>query len=766
VAARERAVAALAEGDLAARAAGDGLAAAQATAASLQARLDEATRAVEAAEGGAFSRAARARGGRSLADGLIVDPSMRAAVDAALSGIGRAQVLPRRAIPEVAAERGTVVAAEAIASPGTLNANEAAFVDRVRSRGGGRLVDAVRRDDTGAATRLLSRAVWLPDAAASLDAQPDLPPGWVAVARDGALVVGQIAVWLRPDSRALNVQADVDRVVADVRAAAEAVTAATDARAKAAAVAEAARNDVARARESEAGAASARRRAEELDRSAANAAESAGRESAWLAAQAAHLESEATRLKAALPAEEEPVAEAARSAGTAATAEDAAGAAAERQLADLQRRRRELSDEVEAARARRRDSERRRAQADAAVGLAERQLEAAARTAADLAEREGRLAVERDEVVRLLAGAEHDVATAEALLAAIVADAAGERERLREAESSVSAARERLRIAQERARLDEREDVEARLALESLREQLLVELAGLGTVALRHLGVTPSTIRPDDAAEPEREPATEDIDPDDLERALATATETWLASPPPGEPPGAGRLASLRRRFHDLGAVNPFAADEYAEVKARLDGLETQRADLQAAIDHTRDLIRELDTMIGDQFRRTFAALERAFDARFQQLFGGGYARLALTDPQDLAATGIEITARPPGKKPQALAMLSGGERALTAVALLFAMLEVRPVPFCVLDEVDAALDEANIGRFTDALRELSSSTQCIVITHNRGTIETADALYGVTVGEDSVSRVISLRLDEATALAERATEPVAAAAG
>ena len=100
--------------------------------------------------------------------------------------------------------------------------------------------------------------------------------------------------------------------------------------------------------------------------------------------------------------------------------------------------------------------------------------------------------------------------------------------------------------------------------------------------------------------------------------------------------------------------------------------------------------------------------------------------------------------------------MLSGGERALTAVALLFAMLEVRPVPFCVLDEVDAALDEANIGRFTDALRELARTTQCIVITHNRGTIETADALYGVTVGDDSVSRVISLRLDEATALADR----------
>ena len=142
-----------------------------------------------------------------------------------------------------------------------------------------------------------------------------------------------------------------------------------------------------------------------------------------------------------------------------------------------------------------------------------------------------------------------------------------------------------------------------------------------------------------------------------------------------------------------------------------------------------------------------------AFDARFQQLFGGGYAKLSLTDPSDLAATGIEIIARPPGKKPQALAMLSGGERALTAVALLFAMLEVGRCPFCVLDEVDAALDEANVGRFAEALRGLAEQTQFIVITHNRGTIEAADALYGVTVGDDSVSRVISLRLDEAQAM-------------
>jgi chromosome segregation protein len=228
--------------------------------------------------------------------------------------------------------------------------------------------------------------------------------------------------------------------------------------------------------------------------------------------------------------------------------------------------------------------------------------------------------------------------------------------------------------------------------------------------------------------------------------------------------PSPGRLGQLRRRFHELGAANPYAVEEYAELKTRLESLETQGTDLRSAIASTRELIGELDLMIATQFRTTFAALETAFERRFEQLFGGGFAKLSLTDPSDLGSTGVEIVARPPGKKPQALAMLSGGERALTAVALLFAMLEVRPVPFCVLDEVDAALDEANIGRFAEALRSLADRTQFIVITHNRGTIEAADALYGVTVGDDSVSRVISLRLDEAQALAsERRGELTAA---
>ena len=289
---------------------------------------------------------------------------------------------------------------------------------------------------------------------------------------------------------------------------------------------------------------------------------------------------------------------------------------------------------------------------------------------------------------------------------------------------------------------------------------MLVELAGLGELGLRSLRQEVPGGVFQDAFDRRGEPDGEDDDgigdPAALEAALALVVPRWEGEQPRAEPPSATRLATLRRRYHELGAANPFAVNEYEELKARVDSLESQREDLSTAIDRTRTLISDLSALISDRFQATFRALETAFDTRFRQLFGGGFARLALTEPEDLSSTGVEIVARPPGKKTQALAMLSGGERALTAVALLFAMLEVRPVPFCVLDEVDAALDEANIGRFTDALRSLAEGTQFIVITHNRGTIEVADALYGVTVGDDSVSRVISLRLDEATALARQ----------
>jgi chromosome segregation protein len=636
------------------------------------------------------------------------------------------------------------------------------FVAEVRARGGGWLRDAVRRDDAGAVTALLARAVWLPDAQGCVELQSTLLPGWVAVARDGSVVVGELATWVRPEGRGLHLRADADRLAHEASAATTQAEAAEAAAAAANAAAGAARAALANAREREGQAAAATRRAAEIDRAATARAETTNRDASWLAAQAMRLQAEAARLRAAIPPD--PAASRAPDASPDGTIERdpddsarAAASAADRRRADLGERRAAVAAELDRVRMARAGYERRRAQAEAAIALAERQLAAGARVAAELAEREARFGLDREDVQAALADAARGVTGAEETLAAVTRGAAEERERLRVAEAAAAAGREQVRITGERARLAERDEVGARLALESLREQVVVELAGLGSTALLHLRGTPAASAPmlSSVDVPATEPPL-DIEPNELEAAIAAVAPTWETTRPGAEPPPPNRLATLRRRFHDLGSVNPFAADEYAEVKARLELLEGQRRDLQSAIDSTRELIAELDRLVTEQFRRTFEALERAFDARFQQLFGGGYARLILTDPQDLTTTGVEITARPPGKKAQALAMLSGGERALTAVALLFAMLTVRPVPFCVLDEVDAALDEANIGRFTDALKELALETQCIVITHNRGTIEAADALYGVTVGDDSASRVISLRLDEATAIAGR----------
>ncbi len=208
-------------------------------------------------------------------------------------------------------------------------------------------------------------------------------------------------------------------------------------------------------------------------------------------------------------------------------------------------------------------------------------------------------------------------------------------------------------------------------------------------------------------------------------------------------------IARLKARLRQLGPINPNAPQEYAEVSERYRFLSEQVADLEAASARLRDVIADLDRMMEQAFRETFEAVAAAFEENFTRLFNGGSAHLELTDPDDLAHTGVEIIARPPGKRTQSLALLSGGERALTAVALIFAILKVRPTPFCVLDEVDAMLDEANVIRFRSLLEELSERTQFIVITHNRGTVEAADTVYGVSMGPDGVSQVVSLRLEE-----------------
>lgn len=209
------------------------------------------------------------------------------------------------------------------------------------------------------------------------------------------------------------------------------------------------------------------------------------------------------------------------------------------------------------------------------------------------------------------------------------------------------------------------------------------------------------------------------------------------------------RIAELRGAIRNLGPVNQEAVADYEENRERHDFLTGQVKDMEDSEVSLRAAIAELEEIIRERFRHTFDLVADEFERYFTLFFAGGKAQLLLTPPEDYATSGIEIVAQPPGKKLQSLALLSGGERALTAVALLFALLRVHPVPFVVLDEVDAALDEANVGRFADALLELTANTQFIVVTHNRRTIERSDTIYGVSMGDDNVSRLLSMRLSD-----------------
>jgi chromosome segregation protein len=209
------------------------------------------------------------------------------------------------------------------------------------------------------------------------------------------------------------------------------------------------------------------------------------------------------------------------------------------------------------------------------------------------------------------------------------------------------------------------------------------------------------------------------------------------------------QVSTLRASIRNLGPVNEEAAEDYNESKERFDFLQGQVEDLEGSEHTLLEAIDELETNIRERLKATFEVVDKEFQRYFEAFFNGGRAHLSLTNPDDMANTGVDIVAQPPGKRVHTLAMLSGGERALTSLALLLSLLEAHPSPICVLDEVDAALDETNVGRFVDALRALEKKTQFIVITHNPRTIEAADAIYGVSMGADSTSRILSLRLDD-----------------
>jgi len=310
-----------------------------------------------------------------------------------------------------------------------------------------------------------------------------------------------------------------------------------------------------------------------------------------------------------------------------------------------------------------------------------------------------------------------------------------QRERLNQLQIDKSACSEQIEFmradrAQTNARLDEEDGHirEQRKALQQVDEQLRqtevranrldVELDGMLKKLSEDYEISYELAK-------ERYPAPEDL--------LATQN----------------KVRELKRDIAALGEVNLGAIEEYQRVNERFLFLSAQKADLIEAKTTLYQVIKEMNDEMSRRFRTTFDAIRSQFAIVFTKLFGGGRADLILAEPDQLLETGIEIVAQPPGKKLQNLQLLSGGERALTAIALLFAILRIKPVPFCVLDEVEAALDDANVSRFAEYLREFSEDTQFIVVTHRKGTMVEADVLYGVTMENDGVSKLVSVRLED-----------------
>jgi chromosome segregation protein len=203
----------------------------------------------------------------------------------------------------------------------------------------------------------------------------------------------------------------------------------------------------------------------------------------------------------------------------------------------------------------------------------------------------------------------------------------------------------------------------------------------------------------------------------------------------------------MKQRLEGMGPVNMMALEEYTETAQRHEFLETQRKDLLDSIDNTQATIREIDEISRTKFNEAFAHINENFSVTFGKLFGGGQAFMRLSDEENIADSGIDIVAQPPGKKLQNALLLSGGEKALTALSLLIGIFVYQPSPFCVLDEVDAPLDETNVGRLADMLRGMAEETQFVIVTHSKRMMVAADMIYGVTMQEPGVSKVVSVRL-------------------
>ena len=444
-------------------------------------------------------------------------------------------------------------------------------------------------------------------------------------------------------------------------------------------------------------------------------------------------------------------------------AHEASAAAIERERAELLTRREKLARDSEIAAAARSTaaevfavSERGEQVAVDAHNAASKRAEEARLQAATMEERRSASVRVRDALSEQVSATERRIADEEERLRALLAQERDSRGRLeaaqqdlgratadaKEAARSAELARERALAAEGSRRESEQRLAKARERLAELRGErgklAVEEERASGALRLLEEQVRAELGLPEGEPLPDPASIALDEEPDEKERTSTVAA-----------------LQRLRRRLIALEPVNPLAATELAEIGQRHEFLSTQKADLERAMTDLRTLADDLARTIAEQFSATLQAVDREFGVFFQRLFNGGQASLRTSDDPD--EPGIDIYARPPGKRIGSLAQLSGGERALTATALLLAILRVRPAPFCVLDEVDAALDERNVGRFTQALRELTDRTQFVVITHNRATIEAADMLYGVSMDDGGVSKVISLRLADLDAERQQA---------
>ena len=299
---------------------------------------------------------------------------------------------------------------------------------------------------------------------------------------------------------------------------------------------------------------------------------------------------------------------------------------------------------------------------------------------------------------------------------------------------------------------------EARRALEDVRSDVgrleiarataEADLSHLATVCLQAVDVDLDRVASEVAGMDERGELgsvklVDDAEPEDSEGADGQIPEAERAATTPEE-----AVAQLKEKIDRLGPVNMIAIDQFDELEGRHTFLTTQRKDLVDSIAQTTEAIRRIDKTTKERFKEAFEVINQHFQVTFSTLFGGGHATLILLDETDQLESGIDVIAQPPGKRLQSVQLLSGGEKALTAMALMFAIFKHRPSPFCLLDEIDAPLDDANIGRFVEMLQGMQSHTQFILITHNRKTMEIADRLYGVTMEEPGVSKLISLQLN------------------